>query len=100
MQLVDTHVHINFDVFQEDIEAIASRWRAAGVAHLVHSCVEPQEFTEIQALVDRFPELKFSVGLHPLDADKWTETMAAEIKALAQSDSRIVALGEMGLDFF
>ena len=100
MQLVDTHVHINFDVFREDIEAIASRWRAAGVAHLVHSCVEPQEFTEIQALVDRFPELKFSVGLHPLDADKWTETMASEIKTLAQSDSRIVALGEMGLDFF
>ncbi|ANV84686.1 deoxyribonuclease [Picosynechococcus sp. PCC 7003] len=100
MQLVDTHVHINFDVFQEDIEAIASRWRAAGVAHLVHSCVEPREFTEIQALVDRFPELKFSVGLHPLDADKWTETMASEIKTLAQSDPRIVALGEMGLDFF
>ncbi|WP_024546597.1 TatD family hydrolase [Picosynechococcus sp. NKBG15041c] len=100
MQLVDTHVHINFDVFQEDIEAIASRWRAAGVAHLVHSCVEPREFAAIQALADRFPELRFSVGLHPLDADKWTETMATEIKAYAQSDPRIVALGEMGLDFF
>ncbi|MBV5260886.1 TatD family deoxyribonuclease [Synechococcus moorigangaii CMS01] len=100
MQLVDTHVHLNFDVFQEDIEAIADRWRAAGVTHLVHSCVEPQEFTAIQALVERFPELKFSVGLHPLDADKWTDTMADEIKALAQSDPRIVALGEMGLDFF
>ncbi|MEB3226403.1 MAG: TatD family hydrolase [Synechococcus sp.] len=100
MQLVDTHVHINFDVFQEDIETIADRWRAAGVAHLVHSCVEPKEFGIIQSLADRFPELKLSVGLHPLDADQWTETMAAEIHALAQSDPRVVALGEMGLDFF
>lgn len=100
MQLVDTHVHINFDVFREDIEVIADRWRAAGVTHLVHSCVEPKEFRSIQSLADRFPELKFSVGLHPLDADQWTETMAAEIQALAQSDPRVVALGEMGLDFF
>lgn len=100
MQLVDTHVHINFDVFQDDMEAIAARWRAADVAHLVHSCVEPSEFASIRTLADRFPELKFSVGLHPLDADKWTDTMAAEIQALAQSDPRVVALGEMGLDFF
>lgn len=100
MQLVDTHVHINFDVFQDDIEAIAERWRAAEVAHLVHSCVEPSEFPTIRALVDRFPEMKFAVGLHPLDADKWTETMLSEIRTLACSDERVVALGEMGLDFF
>ncbi|MGB2924337.1 MAG: TatD family hydrolase [Limnothrix sp.] len=100
MQLVDTHVHINFDVFQDEIEAIAKRWRAADVAHLVHSCVEPSEFPTIRALADRIPELKFSVGLHPLDADKWSKTTANEIRDFALSDSRVVALGEMGLDFF
>lgn len=100
MQLVDTHVHINFDVFQDDIEAIAERWRAADVAHLVHSCVEPSEFPAIRAIADRFPELKFSVGLHPLDADKWSETTITEIRDFAVSDPRVVALGEMGLDFF
>jgi TatD DNase family protein len=100
MQLVDTHVHINFDVFQDDIEAIAERWRAADVAHLVHSCVEPSEFPTIRAIADRFPELKFSVGLHPLDADKWSDTTITEIRDFAVSDPRVVALGEMGLDFF
>ncbi|OKH19231.1 TatD family hydrolase [[Limnothrix rosea] IAM M-220] len=100
MQLVDTHVHINFDVFQNDIESVAQRWRAANVAHLVHSCVEPSEFPVIRSLADRFPELKFSVGLHPLDADKWTGTMATEIHDYATSDQRVVAIGELGLDFF
>lgn len=100
MQLVDTHVHINFDVFQEDLSSLASRWREAGVAHLVHSCVEPAEFKTIQALADRFPELSFAVGLHPLDANLWTEDMAQELLNLAQSDPRVVAIGEMGLDFF
>lgn len=100
MQLIDTHVHLNFDRFDPDLEEVAARWRQAQVVHLVHSCVEPAEFTKIQALANRFAELSFAVGLHPLDADQWTETMASEIQALAQSDSRVVAIGETGLDFY
>jgi TatD DNase family protein len=101
MQLVDTHVHINFDSFQADLDAVASRWREAGVVRLVHSCVEPSEFPAIQAIADRFPELSFAVGLHPLDVeDRWQAGVAAEIFALAKSDTRVVAIGETGLDFF
>lgn len=101
MQLIDTHVHINFDAFQPDLEAIADRWREAGVVHLVHSCVEPAEFSGIQSLADRFPELSFAVGLHPLDVEaRWTATSSQEILTLAKSDDRVVAIGETGLDFF
>ncbi|MCS6813669.1 MAG: TatD family hydrolase [Cyanobacteria bacterium] len=100
MQLIDTHVHINFDVFRDDIDAVARRWREAGVVRLVHSCVEPSEFESIQQLADRFPELSFAVGLHPLDAHQWTAETASVIKTLAQSDSRVVAIGETGLDFY
>lgn len=100
MQLVDTHVHINFDVFQADRLALRERWREAGVVKLVHSCVEPGEYPGIRELADQFPELSFSIGLHPLDAHKWTSQMASEISLYASSDSRIVAIGETGLDFF
>lgn len=100
MQLVDTHVHLNFDSFQSDLDAVAERWREAGVVRLVHSCVEPEEFSGIQAIADRFPELSFAVGLHPLDVEKWQPNTAEQIRSLAQSDSRVVAIGETGLDFF
>lgn len=100
MQLIDTHVHINFDAFQEDLEAVRERWRQAGVVRLIHSCVEPSEVAGMQALADQFPELALSVGLHPLDADKWTPQMADQILSLAREDARVVAIGEMGLDFF
>jgi TatD DNase family protein len=100
MQLIDTHVHINFDVFQEDLDSLQNRWQEAGVVHLVHSCVEPEEFESIRALADRFSELSFAVGLHPLDAHKWTDTTADKIFRLASSDSRVVAIGEIGLDFY
>lgn len=100
MHLVDTHVHINFDSFDVDRDDVAAAWREAGVAHLVHSCVDPSEFEKIQAIAQRYPEVSFAVGLHPLDMDKWNDTAAAEIRHLAQSDPKIVAIGEMGLDFF
>jgi TatD DNase family protein len=100
MQLIDTHVHINFDVFQSDLEAVCTRWREAGVVRLVHSCVEPAESAGIQALADQFPELAFAVGLHPLDAEKWTPQMNHQILSLARANDRVVAIGEMGLDFF
>ncbi|MBE9043826.1 TatD family hydrolase [Pleurocapsales cyanobacterium LEGE 10410] len=100
MQLIDTHVHINFDVFQGNLSSLKQRWQEAGVVHLVHSCVEPKEFQGIQSIADRFPELSFAVGMHPLDVDKWQERTGEEIKALAASDKRVVAIGETGLDFY
>lgn len=100
MQLVDTHVHINFDVFQGNLNSLQQRWQEAGVVHLIHSCVEPKEFQGIRSLADRFPELSFAVGLHPLDVDKWQEQSGKEIETLATSDSRVVAIGETGLDLY
>ncbi len=100
MQLVDTHVHIVFERFQADLDLVAQRWREVGVVRLVHSCVEPKEFGAMQAIADRFPELSLAVGLHPLDVDQWTPAVAEQIVQLAQSDGRVVAIGETGLDFF
>jgi TatD DNase family protein len=100
MQLIDTHVHINFDAFQSDLQAVRQRWQEAGVVHLVHSCVHPGEFAEIQAIADQFPELSFAVGLHPLDAKLWTSETSQQITNFASSDQRVVAIGEIGLDFY
>lgn len=100
MRLIDTHVHINFDAFQADLEDIAQGWRSAGVAHVVHSCVTPDEFPRTQAIADQLSDVSFAVGLHPLDVDQWTQEMPAQILRLARSDDRVVAIGEMGLDAY
>jgi TatD DNase family protein len=100
MQLIDTHVHLNFDLFKPDLDAVCQRWRDAGIVSLVHSCVEPSEFSAIQVLAARFPELYFAVGLHPLDVEQWTPESAEQIQGLAGSDPKVVAIGETGLDFF
>ena len=100
MQLIDTHVHINFSTFQHDLEAVRHRWKNAGIVRLIHSCVEPSEFDQIQSLAARFPEIYVSVGLHPLHANKWIPEFNQEIPKIAGSNPKVVALGETGLDFY
>ena len=104
LQLVDTHVHINFKDFADDLPEIRDRWQSHGITQLVHACVHPREFPQIQGIAQRFPEVSFAVGLHPLDADLnstgWEPTLADQIEALAQTDPKVVAIGETGVDFY
>ncbi len=103
MQFIDTHVHVNFPDFQNDLDAVRSRWQEAGVCRLVHSCVSPEEFERISAIATRFSEVSVAVGLHPLDRDLervgWRPEIGDRIASLACND-RVVAIGETGLDFF
>ena len=99
-QLVDSHCHIVFHNFNDDLEDVAARWRNAGVTTLIHACVEPSEITAIRALADRFPELRYSVGVHPLDTEYWTDETVSILRHAALGDPRVVAIGELGLDLF
>jgi TatD DNase family protein len=98
--LVDSHCHIVFRNFDDDLEEVAARWRQAGVGALVHACVEPSEIPAIRQLADRFPELRYSVGVHPLDTEHWRDDTVAVLRSAALDDPRVVAVGELGLDLF
>ena len=98
--LVDSHCHIVFRNFDDDLEEVAQRWRQAGVRALVHACVEPSEIPAIRALADRFPEMRYSVGVHPLDTEHWQADTPAVLRQAALADPRVVAIGELGLDLF
>lgn len=98
--LVDSHCHLVFRNFEDDLDEVAARWRQAGVCALVHACVEPAEIPAIRALADRLSELRYSVGVHPLDTHHWHSDTAAVLRAAAEADPRVVAIGELGLDLF
>ncbi len=98
--LVDSHCHIVFRNFDADLDDVAARWRRAGVKALIHACVEPSEIPAIRALADRFPELRYSVGVHPLDTQHWAGDTAQVLRDAARADARVVAIGELGLDLF
>ena len=98
--LVDSHCHIVFRNFDDDLEDVAARWRQAGVRALVHACVEPGEIAAIRALADRFSELRYAVGVHPLDTKHWGHDTVSVLRQAAAADPRVVAIGELGLDLY
>ena len=98
--LVDSHCHIVFRQFDDDLDGVAARWRQAGVRALIHACVEPGEIPAIRALADRFPEMRYSVGVHPLDTNHWQSDTQEVLRQAALADDRVVAIGELGLDLY
>ena len=100
IELIDSHCHLIFENFENDLEEVVSRWRSIGVKKLLHACCELSEIPKLQKICQKFDELYYSVGLHPLEANKWESNSESILKKAAQVDSRVVAIGELGLDFF
>ena len=100
IELIDSHCHLIFENFDEDLENVILRFRSKGVKKLVHACCELKEIQKLKKLSHQFNEIYYSVGLHPLEAEKWKKNSKSLLKSAAQEDKRVVAIGELGLDFF
>ena len=99
---IDTHCHLDAPEFGSDALAVTRRARAAGVVHCVLPAVAVSNFQTVRLLAEQF-NYSYALGIHPvcipqaLEAD--LQTLEDEL-ALRQSDPRLVAVGEIGLDFF
>ena len=100
IELIDSHCHLIFENFDEDLENVVTRLRSRGVKKLVHACCELTEIPKLKKLSHEFNEIYYSVGLHPLEAKKWELSSKSLLRSSAKEDRRVVAIGELGLDFF
>jgi TatD DNase family protein len=100
MRLFDTHAHLHFSELVADLDGVLERARAAGVAALVTIGTDRETNPAAVALAERVRGVYASVGIHPHDAADATEADYAEIERLARESPAVVALGEMGLDYF
>ena len=100
IELIDSHCHLIFEDFEKDLENVLLRLRSEGVKKLVHACCEFKEIPKLKKLSHEFNEIYYSVGLHPLEAKKWKQSSKSFLKRAALQDRRVVAIGELGLDFF
>ena len=97
-RLIDSHCHLNAERFAADGEAVLLRARDAGVERILVPGWNVASSRRALELVDRFPWLDASVGVHPHDAAKVDEEGWRTILSWA-SDPRVGAIGETGLDY-
>ena len=98
MQLFDTHAHLLDDKFDEDRNSLIASLPAAGVRGFVEACVEADDIPKIQGLTLLYDFVYGSAGIHPHSASKADTTNLLRVER-ALEQKKIVAVGEIGLDY-
>ncbi|MDR0587701.1 MAG: TatD family hydrolase [Burkholderiales bacterium] len=98
MNFIDAHCHLDFPELIGQIDAVLAAMREARVTHALTVGTNPATYPELNAMINRYPNLYGAVGLHPEEKDL-PECSVEALCALAQYP-KTVAIGETGLDFY
>jgi TatD DNase family protein len=96
--LIDAHCHLDDDQFGDDLEIVVARARGAGIGAMITAGTDIASSQAAVALAAKYPHVYAAVGIHPHHASSFSETALKAIRALAQHP-KVVAIGEIGLDF-
>ncbi len=96
--LVDTHCHLADPAYDADRAEVLQRAWDGGVGHIVVIGESPDASDRALALAGAEPRLSATAGVHPHDARTWTSDSAGWLRERLRHP-RIVAAGEMGLDY-
>lgn len=98
--LIDSHAHIYYRDYAGDFGDMLKRAEDAGVSAILVVGTDIESSRESIELAEKYPHLYAAAGIHPHDAGRVTEACYNVIRDLALSSPKVVAIGEIGLDFF
>jgi len=96
--LVDSHCHLDFPDFKDELDGVVERARAAGIGRIVTISTRVRRQADLLAISERFPDVFCSVGTHPHHAHEELDIGASEL-AERTRHPKVVAIGEAGLDY-
>ena len=99
MNLFDSHCHLESENFQNDLPQVMQRMAQAGVRRCVLAGSDLETSRRIVALARKHEGVYGAVGVHPHEAKTWTDETEAELEQML-AKPRVVAVGEIGLDYF
>lgn len=97
--MIDTHAHLFYKDFAGQLDEVLDRARAAGIEAIICVGLDLATSRQAIALAEQYPFIWATVGVHPHDAADVPEDYLGQLAQLA-GHPRVVAIGEMGLDFY
>lgn len=97
--LVDSHCHLEYKGLVEDQQGVLTRAREAGVGAFLNISTRQGEWEQVVGTANRESDVFASVGIHPHEADKHEDLGRGALLA-ATEDSRVIGIGETGLDYY
>ena len=98
-QLIDTHCHLDFHAYAEDLGEVLARALAARVGRIIVPALDLENSRTVLKLAERHPMILAAVGVHPNSSADWQSGWIAKLRHMASHD-RVVAIGEIGLDYY
>ena len=99
LNLADSHAHLDFEDFDRDREAVLERAQNAGVKLIINVGFDLDSSLKSIKLAEKFSFVFAAVGIHPHEAAKAPQGYIQSLEEMA-THPKVVAIGEIGLDFF
>ncbi|MGN6155420.1 MAG: TatD family hydrolase [Sphingomicrobium sp.] len=99
MRLVDSHCHLNYEGLAERQDEVLATARERGVTGFLNISTRQGEWNDVISVAERNPDVWATVGVHPHEADAHPDLGSAAL-VKAASHSRVIAIGECGLDYY
>ncbi|MEM7122643.1 MAG: TatD family hydrolase [Pseudomonadota bacterium] len=97
--LVDSHCHLDFPDFADELDAIVARAHETGVGVMQTICTRLTKFEQVRAIAERYDNMWCSVGVHPHNVE--SEGIADPETIISLADHpKVIGIGETGLDYF
>jgi len=94
--IVDTHIHLDDERYREDLDAVLTRAKEAGVQKFIIPGADPKTLSRAVEISEHYEQVYFAVGVHPYDREAYDE--AALLRYIEHP--KCVAVGECGLDYY
>ena len=98
--LTDTHCHLDFNKFDDDREAMIQRALDASVERMLVPALELESCKAVIQLANSHSNIFAAVGFHPTDIEGWDDMSITNLRNLVQTEKKILAIGEIGLDYY
>lgn len=98
--LIETHAHLDFPEFDADREDVIRRANASGIGAIINVSSSIESNLQSAALSERYGCVYAACGVHPHYARAVTDETIEKLKRLILSSDKVVAIGEVGLDFY
>ena len=99
-KIFDTHAHYDDEVFNDDREEVLKQIQEAGVIGVLNCACSRKSLTTTNELTLNYDFIYGALGIHPSDAYDYNEEVRDEIIEKVKSNNKILAIGEIGLDYY
>jgi len=97
---IDTHSHLYMKEFDNDIDNVIARAKAANVDYIIVPGTDIQSSFLAADLASNYPMIYAAAGIHPYETSMWDEALIPILEEIIKNNKKIVAIGEIGLDFY